>query len=180
MPKINLILHNKSVVLQQKPCIINLSTRNNKPRGIQTMYILRKISVNSYNVDGSVVYESEYDVGSFKDLIKFIQRNDQFVTDGKGADVFVNDEWFCHTDELFYQLGDESLLTLHRFKQTWEQFVKVRAYELGASMCLEFTERNIEEVKQSINRTLREPRNFVYAVVGEFGDDGDDVQWGEL
>ena len=81
------------------------------------MYELRKIHPNMHNADGSKVYEKELDVGTFNDLVKYLNRSDQFYTWGKGSDVFVNNGLFCHTDELSSVIGDSSTMTLRQFNE---------------------------------------------------------------
>ena len=81
------------------------------------MYELRKISPSAYNTDGSKIYEVVQIIRTFRGLIAFIQRNDQFYTCGKGSDVFVNDVRFCHTSDLSYHLGGDSMMALGAFKK---------------------------------------------------------------
>lgn len=146
------------------------------------MYELLKISTNAHNTDGSKIYETHM-VRTFKGLVEFIQRNDQFYTYGSGSDVFINNVWFCHTSELTYCLSGDSTMTLTEFKQTWGMLVTVRAYYLGDynSMCLELKERNIKDAIKTIKRTVKNPEEFNYVIADELdGNDGVECSWSEL
>ena len=67
------------------------------------MYCVQKISVNSWNSDGSPVYDNFKYFQNWKELLYYFQINNQFIY-GYGSDIFKDNEKIGHTGDFDWNI----------------------------------------------------------------------------